>query len=152
MQSKGENMQTFERSEMKLSNSFWEVSEDNNPYECELCLEYGVVCEIHSELEWDNTLTEINELADCLNRIGWKHMAASGSGGWRNDSYSSEVVEVNGENLRDFLFCYNTDMQVHIENFDNVFNGSISVKLSHHDRPMGETMNIKNVVTFSEEE
>ena len=138
-------MQTFERSKMQLSNWLWEVTEDINPYECELCLEYGCVCEHHSDLEWDNTLTEINELADCLNRIGWTHMRASGYGGWRNDSYTSEVVEVNGENLRDFLFCYNTEMEVKIENFDEVFKGSFKARLHHHDRPMGETMTIEKV-------
>ena len=145
-------MKTFERSEMKLSNWYWEVSEEINPYECELCVEYGYVCEYHSDLEWDFTVTEINELAECLRRIGWTHMEASGYGGWRNDSYSSEAVEVDGENLKNLLFCYNTEMNVHIEDFEDVFNGSITAKLSHHDRPMGEKMTIKKVVTFSEEE
>lgn len=136
-------MKTFDRSKMTLSNWYWEVTEDNNPYECELCLEYGCVCEHHSDLEWDNTLTEINELTDLLREIGWEYVRVSGFGRWDNSEYSSDVVELTGENLKDFLFCYNTEMTVNIENFDNVFEGSITAKLSHHDRPMGETMNIE---------
>lgn len=145
-------MKTFDRTQMKLSNWYWEVSEDIDPYECEVCVEQEYICEDHSELEWDYTVTEINELADCLNRIGWTHMRASGYGGWRNDYYTSGVKEVNGENLRAFLFCYNTDMDIEIKDFDNVFNGSFQAVLRHHDRPMGETMTIEKVVTFSEEE
>lgn len=145
-------MKTFDRSEMKLSNWYWEVSEDNNPYECELCVEYGYICEHHAELEWDHTVTEINELADLLKEIGWTHITASGYGGWSNQEYSSEEYELNGDTLRQFLFCYNTEMNVHIEDFNDVFSGSFKVKLSHHDRPMGETMFIKKVVTFFEEE
>ncbi len=49
---------------------------------------------------------------------------------------------MTGENLKSILFCYQTSMTVSIDNFDTVSKGYIEVRLSHHDRPMGETMYI----------
>jgi len=91
------------------------------------------------DIEWDNTIEEINQIADELNKLGWKYFSAGGFLGWNRSASNTGVYELNGETLKEIFFCYDTEMIIVI-NFTNVKNGIFEVGMSHHDRPMGEIM------------
>ena len=94
---------------------------------------------IDFEVEWDFIIGEINEIADELNGLGWEYFSAGGYLGWNRSASNTGVYELNGDTLRDILFCYDTEMIIVID-FTNVKNGIFEVSMSHHDRPMGEIM------------
>lgn len=94
---------------------------------------------IDFEVEWDFTIGEINDIADELNSLGWDYFSAGGYMGWNKSASNTGVYELNGDTLRDVLFCYDTEMNITID-FTNVDNGIFEVKMSHHDSPTGETV------------
>lgn len=124
------------------SNHMWDYDSEEDIYECESCKEFEYVCDIHSEFAWDEEVDTIDFIAELLRDQGWEYFSAGGYGGWSNSPQNSNIKEMTGENLKSILFCYQTSMTVSIDNFDTVSKGYIEVRLSHHDRPMGETMYI----------
>tara|TARA_B100000902_G_scaffold35672_1_gene42822 strand:+ start:1696 stop:2157 length:462 start_codon:yes stop_codon:yes gene_type:complete len=91
------------------------------------------------EIEWDNTLEEINQIADELNQLGWEYFSAGGYMGWNKAPNNTGVFELNADTLRQIFFCYDTEMNIVI-NFTNVDKGIFEITMSHHDSPMGETV------------
>ena len=94
---------------------------------------------IDFEVEWDFTIGEINEIATELNNLGWDYFSAGGYLGWNKSASNTGIYGLNGETLREILFCYDTEMNISID-FTNVDKGIFEVKMSHHDSPTGETM------------
>jgi hypothetical protein len=122
------------------SNHAWTYDSEEDIYECELCKEYEYVCEVHSEFAWDQELDTIEYIAELLKDRGWDFFSAGGYGGWNNSPSNSHIKEMTRDNLVSIFFCYQTEMTISIDNFDTVSKGYIEMRLSHHDRPMGETM------------
>ena len=59
--------------------------------------------------------------------------------GWNKSASNTGVYELNGDTLRNILFCYDTEMNISID-FSNVDKGIFEVKMMHHDSPTGETV------------
>jgi hypothetical protein len=134
------------------SNHMWQYDVEEDIYECESCKEFGYVCDIHSEFAWDEEVDTIDFIAELLRDKGWEYFSAGGYGGWDNSPRNSNTKEMTGDNLKDTFFCYQTSMTVSIDNFDTVSKGYIEMRLSHHDRPMGETMYIFNPIWTQKKE
>ena len=94
---------------------------------------------IDFEDEWDFIIGEINEIASELNGLGWEYFSAGGYTGWNKSASNTGIYGLNGETLKEILFCYNTEMNIVID-FTNVDKGIFEVKMSHHDSPTGETV------------
>ena len=94
---------------------------------------------IDFEDEWDFIIGEINEIASELNGLGWEYFSAGGYTGWNKSASNTGSYGLNGETLKEILFCYNTEMNIVID-FTNVDKGIFEVKMSHHDSPTGETV------------
>ena len=94
---------------------------------------------IDFEDEWDFIIGEINEIASELNGLGWEYFSAGGYTGWNKSASNTGIYWLNGEPLKEILFCYNTEMNIVID-FTNVDKGIFEVKMSHHDSPTGETV------------
>ncbi len=95
--------------------------------------------DIDFDVEWDSTISDINEIADELNNLGWDYFSAGGYMGWNKSASNSGIYDLNGDTLRNMFFCYNTETSINID-FTNVEKGIFEVKMSHHDSPMGETV------------
>ena len=95
--------------------------------------------DIDFDVEWDSTISDINEIADELNKLGWDYFSAGGYMGWNKSASNSGIYDLNGDTLRNMFFCYNTEMNINID-FTNVEKGIFEVKMSHHDSPTGETV------------
>lgn len=95
--------------------------------------------DIDFDIEWDSTISDINEIAKELNDLGWDFFSAGGYLGWNKSASNTGIYGLNGESLKEILFCYNTEMNITID-FTNVNNGIFEVRMSHHDSPTGETM------------
>ena len=94
---------------------------------------------IDFDVEWDFIKSDIAEIAMELNNKGWEYFSAGGYMGWNKSASNTGVYELNGDTLRNILFCYDTEMNISID-FTNVDKGIFEVKMSHHDSPMGETV------------
>lgn len=94
---------------------------------------------IDFEVEWDFTIGEINEIAKELNNLGWDYFSAGGFLGWNKSASNTGIYGLNGETLREILFCYDTEMNISID-FTNVDKDVFEVSMYHHDSPTGETM------------
>ena len=94
---------------------------------------------IDFEVEWDFIIGEIKEVAKELNDLGWDYFSAGGYMGWNKSASNTGVYELNGDTLRDILFCYDTMMNIKID-FTNVDKGIFEVRMFHHDSPTGETV------------
>ena len=94
---------------------------------------------IDFEVEWDFIKDEIKEIAKELNDLGWDYFSAGGYMGWNKSASNTGVYELNGDTLRDILFCYDTMMNIKID-FTNVDKGIFEVRMFHHDSPTGETV------------
>ena len=94
---------------------------------------------IDFEDEWDFIIGEINEIASELNGLRWEYFSAGGYTGWNKSASNTGIYGLNGETLKEILFCYNTEMNIVID-FTNVDKGIFEVKMSHHDSPTGETV------------
>ena len=94
---------------------------------------------IDFDVEWDAIISDIAEIAMELNNKGWEYFSAGGYMGWNKSASNTGVYELNGDTLRNILFCYDTEMNISID-FTNVDKGIFEVKMSHHDSPMGETV------------
>ena len=94
---------------------------------------------IDFEVEWDFIKDEINEIAKELNDLGWDYFSAGGYMGWNKSASNTGVYELNGDTLRDILFCYDTMMNIKID-FTNVDKGIFEVRMYHHDSPTGESV------------
>jgi len=94
---------------------------------------------IDFEVEWDFIIGEINEIAKELNDLGWDYFSAGGYMGWNKSASNTGVYELNGDTLRDVLFCYDTMMNIKID-FTNVDKGIFEVRMFHHDSPTGESV------------
>ena len=94
---------------------------------------------IDFDVEWDSIKSDIAEMAMELNNKGWEYFSAGGYMGWNKSASNTGVYELNGDTLRNILFCYDTEMNISID-FTNVDKGIFEVKMSHHDSPMGETV------------
>ena len=94
---------------------------------------------IDFEVEWDFIKDEINEIAKELNDLGWDYFSAGGYMGWNKSASNTGVYELNGDTLRDVLFCYDTMMNIKID-FTNVDKGIFEVRMYHHDSPTGESV------------
>ena len=105
---------------------------------------------IDFEVEWDFIIGEINEIASELNGLGWEYFSAGGYTGWNKSASNTGIYGLNGETLREILFCYDTEMNIVID-FTNVEKGIFEVKMSHHDTPMGETMYFVREYDFESE-
>ena len=120
--------------EINFSNHLFLVDEDDDCSQCEY-----YACEIHSEVYWEQTVDHINELAKDLESIGWKYYSLGGYGGWDNTPRQTSIKELTGEELKQSLFCYNTEMES-IMSFEHLDKDIVVLRVSHHDRPMGETL------------
>jgi len=134
--------------ELKLSNHLWDIDEETD---CELCIEYGCVCENHSDIEWDIVREDIREIARELTERGWEYFSAGGYMGWNKSASNTGIYELNGETLRSVLFCYNTEMDITID-FTNIHNDIFEVKMYHHDSPSGETVYFVKEKNINEDE
>ena len=94
---------------------------------------------IDFEVEWDFIKDEIKEIAKELNDLGWDYFSAGGYMGWNKSASNTGVYELNGDTLRDVLFCYDTMMNIKID-FTNVDKGIFEVRMYHHDSPTGESV------------
>ena len=94
---------------------------------------------IDFEVEWDFIIGEINEIAKELNDLGWDYFSAGGYMGWNKSASNTGIYELNGDTLRDILFCYDTMMNIKID-FSNVDKGIFEVRMFHHDSPTGESV------------
>tara|TARA_B000000557_G_C20490036_1_gene323426 strand:- start:77 stop:502 length:426 start_codon:yes stop_codon:yes gene_type:complete len=94
---------------------------------------------IDFDVEWDFIKSDIAEIAMELINKGWEYFSAGGYMGWNKSASNTGVYELNGDTLRNILFCYDTEMNISID-FTNVDKGIFEVKMSHHDSPMGETV------------
>ena len=94
---------------------------------------------IDFEVEWDFIKDEIKEIAKELNDLGWDYFSAGGYMGWNKSASNTGVYELNGDTLRDVLFCYDTMMNIKID-FTNVDKGIFEVRMYHHDTPTGESV------------
>ena len=94
---------------------------------------------IDFDVEWDFIKSDIAEIAMELSKKGWEYFSAGGYMGWNKSASNTGVYELNGDTLRNILFCYDTEMNISID-FTNVDKGIFEVKMSHHDSPMGETV------------
>ena len=94
---------------------------------------------IDFEDEWDFIIGEINEIASELNGLGWEYFSAGGYTGRNKSASNTGIYGLNGETLKEILFCYNIEMNIVID-FTNVDKGIFEVKMSHHDSPTGETV------------
>ena len=83
--------------------------------------------DIDFDVEWDSTISDINEIADELNNLGWDYFSAGGYMGWNKSASNTGVYELTGDKLRDVFFAYDTMMNIKID-FTNVEKGMIS----HH--------------------
>lgn len=122
--------------ELKLSNHLWDIDEETD---CELCIEYGCVCEIHSEIEWDAVMEDIHEVARELNERGWDFISCGGYMGWNSRAGNSGIKEVTGENLKSLFFPYSYETDISLD-FTEIDKGIFTAKIFHHDRPTGETV------------
>lgn len=94
---------------------------------------------IDFEVEWDSIIGEINEISKELNDLGWDYFSAGGYMGWNKSASNTGIYELNGDTLRDILFCYDTMMNIKID-FTNVDKGIFEVRMYHHDSPTGESV------------
>ena len=94
---------------------------------------------IDFDVEWDFIKSDIAEIATELINKGWEYFSAGGYMGWNKSASNTGVYELNGDTLRNILFCYDTEMNISID-FTNVDKGIFEVKMSHHDSPAGETV------------
>ena len=91
------------------------------------------------EVEWEFVKEEIEQIAYELKVAGWEYFSAGGYMGWNKTPNNTGIYELNGDTLRDILFCYDTEMNINID-FTYVDRGIFEVKMSHHDSPTGETV------------
>ena len=94
---------------------------------------------IDFDVEWDFIKSDIAEIAMELSNKGWEYFSAGGYMGWNKSASNTGVYELNGDTLRNILFCYDTEMNISID-FTNVDKGIFEVTMSHHDSPTGETV------------
>ena len=107
--------------------------------------------DIDFDVEWDSTISDINDIAKELNDLGWKYFSAGGYMGWNKSASNTGIYGLNGETLREVFFCYDTEMNIEID-FTSVHNGIFEVKMSHHDSPTGETVYFVKEDSFECEE
>lgn len=134
----------FTKQKVELSN--WDFSIDpNNPIDCESCQDpQNFMCEWCMEVEWEDRLYTLELIAADLQELGWTKMyIPAWLGGWNNDvrGLKDPLLEVTGENLKKIVFPYDTDITSTVDL--STLPISFSVKVSHHDRPMGEVITIK---------
>jgi hypothetical protein len=76
----------------------------------------------------------------------WDYGIAMGYVGWMNSFGSTEVKEVDSVFLRYMVFDTINDQHITAKlDFSHVNSGVITLRRSHHDRPMGETIYIFRV-------
>jgi hypothetical protein len=76
----------------------------------------------------------------------WDYGIAMGYVGWMNSFGQTEVKEVDGVFLRYMVFDTINDQHITAKlDFSHVESGVITLRRSHHDRPMGETIYIFRV-------
>lgn len=128
----------------------WDSSEVESHDDCPHCEEY-YPCE-YAYMEYsDWKIGLLPELSAELSSPGsldnhWEYGIAVGYVGWMNNFGHTEVKEVDSIFLKYMVFDTINDSNIVAKlDFTRVESGVITLRRSHHDRPMGETIYIFRV-------
>jgi len=129
----------------------WDETEVTWDEECPHC-EEDYPCEWSYDHYADWKIGELlPELSATLSSPGsmnehWEYGIAMGYVGWMNSFGQTEVKEVDSVFLKYMVFDTINDQHITAKlDFSHVESGVITLKRSHHDRPMGETIYIFRV-------
>ena len=112
--------------------------------------------------EWDyedyavsqsNLLAELSATLSSAGSMNehWEYGIAMGYVGWMNSFGQTEVKEVDSVFLKYMVFDTINDQHITAKlDFSHVESGVITLRRSHHDRPMGETIYIFRVDDIDE--
>lgn len=106
--------------------------------------------EVEGENEWDyidyadwHIGELLPELSASLMNLGWEYGIAMGYVGWLNSFGQTQIREVSSNFLKYMVFDTINDSNIIAKlDFTKVESGVITLRRSHHDRPMGETIYI----------
>ena len=130
----------------------WDESEVFDSEHCGLCNEELYPCDLAYQQYADWKIGDLlPELSATLSSPGsmdnhWDYAIAVGYVGWMNSFGQTEVKEVDGVFLKYMVFDTINDSHITAKlDFSHVNSGVITLRRSHHDRPMGETIYIFRV-------
>lgn len=121
----------------------WDETEVWDSEHCGFCEVEEYPCDIayqeYADWKIGELLPELS--AELMGK--WEYGIAMGYVGWLNSFGNTEVKEVNGNFLKYMVFDTINDSNITAKlDFTHVESGVITLRRSHHDRPMGETIYI----------